>query len=183
MGDENSLNGMATASLFAASLLNRGTKTMTRQQIKDELDQLKARVSFNGSGGTVTASIQSTKENLPAVIKMVTDMLKNPIFPEKEFEELKNEQLAGIEEQRSDPQAMVGNAFSRHLNPYPKNDIRYVMTPDEEIAAVKSLKLDEVKKFHSEFYGANNATVSVVGDFNEVEIKHLVKSELGQWKS
>jgi len=43
--------------------------------------------------------------------------------------------------------------------------------------------LDEVKKFHSEFYGANNATVSVVGDFNEVEIKHLVKSELGQWKS
>lgn len=183
MGDENSLNGMATASSFAASLLNRGTKTMTRQQIKDELDQLKARVSFNGSGGTVTASIQSTKENLPAVIKMVTDMLKNPIFPEKEFEELKNEQLAGIEEQRSDPQAMVGNAFSRHLNPYPKNDIRYVMTPDEEIAAVKNLKLDEVKKFHSEFYGANNATVSVVGDFNEVEIKHLVKSELGQWKS
>lgn len=74
-------------------------------------------------------------------------MLKNPAFSEKEFEELRNEQLAGTEEQKSDPQALASNALSRHLNPYPKGDIRYVMTPEEEIEAIKALKLEELKNF------------------------------------
>lgn len=142
---------MALVSQFTASMLDRGTKSMSRQQLKDEFDRLKARVNVFGAGGQVNVSVQTTKDNLPAVMKIVADVLKNPAFSEKEFEELRNEQLAGIEEQKSDPQALASNALSRHLNPYPKDDIRYVMTLEEEIEAIKSTKLEDIKNFMLNF--------------------------------
>lgn len=183
MGDEKSLAGKGTISQFTSSLLNKGTTSKSRQEIKDELDKLKARLNLFGGGANVTASIQTTRENLPAVLNILNDILKNPTFPEKELEELRNEQLAGIEEQKSDPQALVSNAITRHLNPYPKGDVRYVNTMEEDIAEVKSVKLDEVKNFHKEFYGANNATISIVGDFDEASIKSQLENNFGNWNS
>ncbi len=183
MGDQSNLQGLGTLSMMTSAMLSHGTKTMSRQQIKDEFDKLKARVNFFGSGQVAGVSIQTTKENLPAVMKIVVDILKNPAFPEKEFEELRNEKLAEIEEQKSDPQAQVSNTFQRLLNPYPKEDIRYVNTIDENISNLKSVNINEIKKFHEDFYGANEATFSIVGDFDEKDMKAIVEKEFGTWKS
>ncbi len=183
MGDEKTLAGKGTISQFTSSMLNKGTSSKTRQQIKDELDKLKARVNFFGSGANVTASIQTTRENLSAVLMIVNDVLKNPSFPEKEFEELRNEQLAGIEEQKSDPQALVSNAIAKHLNPFPKGDVRYVNSMEEDIEEIKAVKIEDIRNFHKKFYGANNATISIVGDFDEASIKSQLDKAFGSWSS
>jgi zinc protease len=51
------------------------------------------------------------------------------------------------------------------------------------VAAINSVKVDEVKKFHKDFYGASSATMSVVGDFDETEVTNLVTSLFGNWKN
>lgn len=182
-GNEMNLKGKSTISSFTASMLDKGTSSKSRQAIKDEFDKLKARVGFFGSGGSLNVNIQTTKENLTAVLNLVTEVLKQPAFNEKEFEELRNEELAGTEEQKSDPQALVGNAIQRHLNPYPKDDIRYIKTIEEEIQAIKDVKLEDCKQFYKDFYGANNASIAVVGDFDEAEVKSIVSKQLANWKS
>lgn len=182
-GDIRSLENKAVVSSVAASLLNKGTTSRNRQQIQDELDKLKAQVSVSGGGNQANVSIKTTKENLPAVLRLVGDMLKNPLFDANEFEKLKQEQLAGIESQRSEPQAIAFNSYQRTLNPYAKSDVRYVMTFDEEADAIKAAKLDDVKKFYKEFYGAQNATFAAVGDFDETQIRKIVTDEFGTWKA
>lgn len=182
-GDLKSLANKATVSSFAASMLNKGTTNRTRQQIQDELDKLKAQVSVFGGGNQANITIKTTKENLPAVMRLVGDILKNPTFDVNEFEKLKQEQLAGIESQRSEPQAIAMNTFQRTMNPYPKEDVRYAMTFDEEVEAIKSAKLEDVKKFHKEFYGAQNATFAAVGDFDETQIRKIITDEFGTWKA
>jgi zinc protease len=184
LGDEKSLPGKNTAGQFAASMLDKGTTKLTRQQIKDEFDRLKANVSFFGSSRIVTVSVETTRPNLSETINLVAAVLKDPAFPADEFEKLKNEQLANIESQRSEPQAIAPNRFQRHINPYPKQDPRYVETFDESVAAIKALKLDEVKAFYKSLYGfTNGTTVSVVGDFDEAEVKKLITDNFGNWKS
>ena len=77
-----------------------------------------------------------------------------------------------MENQKAEPQAVTMRAFQQHLSPYPKGDVRYVSSIDEEIAELKSLTLDQVKQFHASFYGATNAEVAIVGDFDpEVAMK------------
>lgn len=182
-GDEKSLANQGTAAEFAASMLNKGTATKTRQQIKDEFDRLKANVFIGGSGQQAFASITTTRPNLPEVLKLVAEVFTTPSFPADEFEKLKNEQLANIESQRSEPQAIAFNRIQRHVSPYPKSDPRYTATFDEEAADIKALTLDQVKKFYNTFYGASNATLSVVGDFDAAEIQSLATQLFGNWKS
>lgn len=183
LGDEQSLRNRQTVASMTGQMLMRGTKKRTRQQIQDELDRLKARASVGGGAGSVFASIETTRENLPAVMRLVAEVLREPSFPENEFEQLKEEELAEIEQQRTEPQAIAFNAIARHLNPYPKGDVRYVATPDEQIEEVKNVKLDEVKKFYEEFYGASQGELTVVGDFDEQEVKTLVAELFDNWKS
>ncbi len=182
-GDEKSLLNRATAGSFAGDLLMHGTTKHTRQQIQDELDRLKARARVGGSPTGANASIETTRENLPAVLKLVAEILREPAFPEKEFELLKQEQLAGIEQQRSEPQSIALTEFRRHVAPYPKGDVRYVSTPDEEVADIKAATLDEVKKFYADFYGANNGELTVIGDFDEKEVAKLANDLFSGWKS
>lgn len=182
-GDEKSLMNKAVISDLTGSMLDKGTKNKTRQQLKDEFDKLKARVSFFGANNQAGANIETTKENLPAVMKLVAEVLKTPAFDENEFEKLKQEELAGIESQRSEPQAIAFNQYRRIVSPYPKSDIRYVGTFDEDVENIKSATIDQIRQFHKDFYGANNASATVVGDFDKAEIQKIIADEFGSWKS
>lgn len=182
-GDEKSLMNRETAAGLAGSMLLRGTSKHTRQQIKDEFDRLKARVDIGGGAASANVSIETTRENLPAVMKLVAEILRDPSFPEDEFEQLKQEQLAAIEAQRSEPTQMAIVEAMRHLNPYPKGHVNYSATPDESIADLKSATLADVKKFYGDFYGANNGELAIVGDFDEKEIAALTGELFNGWKN
>lgn len=182
-GDEKSLMGKSTAAEAAGEMLMRGTTKHTRQQIKDEFDRLKARVNVGGSAASAFASIESPRENLPAVLRLVAEILREPAFPVSEFDLLEEESLAGIESQRSEPQSIAFNFLLRTLNPFPKGDIRYVETPDEEIASIKATTIEDAKAFHRDFYGASFGELAAVGDFDPKELKALVTELFGGWKS
>ncbi|MFL6276135.1 MAG: M16 family metallopeptidase, partial [Blastocatellia bacterium] len=182
-GDEKSLMNRTTAGELTGEMLMRGTTKHTRQQLKDEFDRLKARVSVSGGPTAATVSIETTHENLPAVLRLVAEVLRQPVFPATEFEQLKEEALTGIEQQRSEPTSIAITEFRRHLTPYPKGHPSYVSTPDEDVAEVKALTLDEVKKFYTDFYGASNGEMAVIGDFDDKEIARLTGELFGDWKS
>ncbi len=182
-GTPKSLYGKNSIASFTSQMLDKGTSSMNRLEIQDKLDALKARVRvFGGIYGT-TVSVETTNENLPAVLDLVNDIIMNPSFDELEFNKLKEENLAFMEESLSDPQGRASNAFGRLLSPYPKSDIRYEMTLEEEIEDVKKVSLDDVKKFHKEFYGGSETTITVVGDFNETAILDKVKDQYAAWES
>jgi zinc protease len=182
-GDEKSLQNRGTAASLAGAMLNRGTSKHTRQQIKDEFDKLKAQASVTGGATSANIFIETTRENMPAALKLAAEVLRDPIFPEAEFEQLKQGMLAQIEAQKSDPTAVAITAFRRQIYPYPQSDVRYVFTPEEEAAAVKAVTLDEVKRFYKDFYGASDAQLAVVGDFDAKEIEKLATDLFGSWKS
>jgi zinc protease len=110
-------------------------------------------------------------------------VLRDPSFPDEEFEKAKSERIAGIESQRSEPQAVAFNRMQRHISPYEMSDPRYVATFDESIADINKLTLNEVKQFYKDFYGGSNATTAVVGDFDEEEIQNLIEELFADWKS
>ncbi|MDQ5843743.1 MAG: insulinase family protein [Acidobacteriota bacterium] len=182
-GDEKSLMNRGTAAQLAGSMLMRGTTKHTRQQIQDELDRLKARVNVFGGSTQAIVIVETTRENLPAVMGLVSEILREPAFPADEFEQLKRQNLTSIEEQKSEPTQIAFTAFGRHLGPYPKGDVRYINTPDENIANMNAATLEEAKQFYKDFYGASNATLSVVGDFDDKEVTKLMTDLFGTWKS
>lgn len=182
-GDEKSLMNRATAANFVSQMLNRGTAKRSRQQLQDELDRLKAQVSIFGGASSVNVSIQTTRQNLPEVMKLVAEMLREPSFPAEEFDKLKAENLTQIESGLSEPTTKAITAMNKHFNRYPKGDVRYQSSPEEQIADIKALTLDDVKKFYKDFYGASTGELAIVGDFDAQATKDLVAQLFGNWKS
>lgn len=182
-GDEKSLFGKSTAGSAAGALLNRGAAGMTRQQIQDEFDKLKAQVRFSGGASFVEVSMETTRENLVPALRLAGQILREPAFPQSEFDQWKQRALNGVEAQRREPQAIAMLEFSRHLNRFPKGDPRYRRTPGEEIADLNALTVDDVKRFYKEFYGASSGELSVTGDFDAAEVKKAAGEIVNGWAS
>lgn len=183
IGDEHSLMNRETAGDFAGAMLMRGTTKHTRQQIQDEFDSLKANVSISGDATGAYVSLETVRENLIPTLRLVSEVLKEPSFPASEFDQLKQQELASIEQQRSEPEDMADIAFNRHRRPYPKGDVRYVATPEESIQEVNATTLDDVKKFYRDFYGASKMEVAIVGDFDQDQTKKLISDLFGGWQN
>ena len=183
-GDEKSLMNRADAAGFAGQLLQRGTAKHTRQQIQDEFDRLKAQVRVFGSATGANVSIETTRQNLPAVMRLVGEILREPAFSQTEFDLLKQETLTALESQKSEPTSIAFTELNRHFNIYPKGHPLYAgNTMDETLANIKAVTLDEVKKFYKDFYGASSGQMTIVGDFDAQEISALTQEIFGNWKS
>jgi zinc protease len=182
-GDEASLFNQATTSNLTASLLMRGAGNLQRAEISAKLDELKTQIEVSGGGQTVTVRFDSQRKNLSEVLNLIRDILRKPILAEKEFELLVQESTAGLESQRSEPNAMGSQAMALALDVYKKGDIRAARSLDESIAALKTAKLEQVKQFHSSYYGASHSEFALVGDFDSDAVKSQITQLFGDWKS
>jgi len=182
-GNEDSLYGMAFAAEALGDLLPRGTSKHTRQQITDEFDKLGARVSFSASSGLLGVTIKAKRENLPATLKLVAEILRDAALPESEFALLKSEKLEQLNTQKTDPIQLAVRALQRKLNPYPKENIRYVPTIDESIERVKATTLDKVKDLYAKQLAPQAGELVAVGDFDQAGLTEAFAGILAGWKS
>jgi zinc protease len=181
-GNAESLKNFTSASQFLGELMARGTKKHTRQELVDELDKLKARLSASGSFGTVTFSIECKRDALPRVLALLTEILREPTFPADELDILKRQTRDELDKSRTEPTALASRKLQQKLSPYPKDDIRYVPTVEESIERLDKVTADTVRKLYSEQLGGQNGELVVVGDFDPAQVTKLVGDALKDWK-
>jgi zinc protease len=89
--------------------------------------------------------------------------------------------VAALENNRTDPAALAPLALNRAINPFPRGDVRYVGTIDEQIEDINKVTLDDVRKFHARFYGAAHGEMVVIGQFKDAEVRAAATQLLGAW--
>jgi zinc protease len=178
-GDEKSLHGREAACSYAGGMLMRGTKRLDRTALKDAFEKLNASVSVGGEG----FSIEVRRENLPAALRLVAEVLRQPAFSPAEFEEMKRAAVTGAEAQRTDPSARASEELSRHLTEYPRGHPHYTPTLDEKIRWLREARLEDAVACYRELFGASGADFVAVGDFEPQEAARLVEELFGTWKN
>jgi zinc protease len=182
-GDERSLAGHNDAARLGGDLLMSGTAKHTMQQLQDALLADKTEMNIRGNSSGLSIYLDSDHDHLGEALRLMAEILKEPAFPEKDFEQAKARTLQGLEQAKTDPGSIAGLALRRALSPYPKGHVSYVPTIDESIDRINHTSLDDVKKFYRDFYGIGAAEIALVGDFDATETKSLVTELLGNWKS
>ena len=177
-GNAESLAGKNVAFDFVGDLMMRGTKSRTRQQINDELNRLGATLSVSTDGdakiGIVEVGLTAKKKDFPAALAILGEILREPSFPEKEFEVIKRTAIDELEKGKAEPILLARNALMRKMMPYEKTDVRYMPTLDEAAERLKAAKLDDVKKLYAEQLASAAGEVAIVGDFDvDATVKQL----------
>jgi len=182
-GNVDQLMNKGVTAGYVANMLDKGTTTKTRQEIEDKLSELKSSVSFRGSDGRAYAYVNSTEEHLMETLSLMADMLKHPTFDASELDKLKTEDLAGIEQNKTEPSFLAQNELGQINQHYPKGHPLYNMSIDEQIAAINALSVEDLKAYYKDFYGiSNNATMIAIGNIDEEALKGFFESEFGDFK-
>jgi len=182
-GDKASLTGLRRVGEMTGDMLMRGTTKHTRQDLQDEIDRLRITMSVDGTPTGAWAVVEATRGTLPQALRLAAEVLRNPAFPASELELMRQEEIASIEESKTDPRQLVGTAMGRYLVPRSADDPRYVATPEEILQATRKATVADLTRFHSDFYGASDGEVSIVGDFDPKETDGLLNELFGSWRS
>jgi zinc protease len=168
-----------TASL-AMAMLDEGTRTRTAIGISDELASLGANLS-TGSGLDMSGvTLEALKDKLDPSLAVFADVVLNPSFPRTDFERLKRQRLAQIQQEKADPVGMALRVFPTLLygeghayaNPW---------TGSGTEASVQRITRDDLVKFHRTWFKPNNATLIVVGATTMAEIRPKLERAFAGW--
>jgi zinc protease len=199
-GNEESLKGQTTAAGMLPALMMAGTKKHDRQALREELDALGVRITAGlggfgrgggrrggggapGTPGQLTFSVEAKRSTLPAALKLLGEILREPAFPAAEFDAMKRRSRAASEANRTEPSALASNRLARALSPYPPDDVRYVPTSEEADKRREAVTLDDVIALYQKQLGATVGELAIVGDFDAEPALAQVREMLKDWKS
>ncbi|MFO0598313.1 MAG: pitrilysin family protein [Myxococcaceae bacterium] len=182
-GTEASLMNQKFIQGATARAMNRGTKKLGFKDFRSTLEKARAQLDVMGStqGVRVFGSVQ--RPELPVLLALLSDVLKEPAFDPKEFDVAKNEFVERIEKMKDDPRALGANALDRALSTFPAGHPLSVSTYPEIITAAKAVTVEQARAFHAKFFGAQNATFVLVGDFDDKEVEATLRTAFGSWTS
>jgi zinc protease len=169
-----------TLGALTAEMLERGTKKHDANTIAAKLDQVGARISFSNDATSIRFSARCLKKDASLVVSLLAEQLREPSFPDEEFEKLRVQKLAEAEQIRESTDAMAALAFAHAA--YPKGHPSYRRTVEEIITSVKETKLDDVKAFHAKWFGPAEVRMVVVGDVEAKQIHGEIQKAFSGWK-
>jgi zinc protease len=183
MGDEKSLEGKNLIANLTASMLKLGTKTRSKKDINDQLDQYKTSINVQGNVDGLYVGVSTDKNNLSNALVLLKDILRNPIFDASEFEKLKLEMKSALEANKSEPQALVSEAIEKKTALYPKSHPYYSQTSDEKLVELNAITLDDLKKYYNDFYNGSSSKIAFVGGLDKKNIKTFLAETFDNWNA
>ncbi|MGI8818642.1 MAG: M16 family metallopeptidase [Gemmatimonadales bacterium] len=176
--DQGAIPG--TASL-AMAMLDEGTARRTSIQISDQLAQLGANLGTGSKLDVSSISLEALNEHLDASLDIYGDVILNPTFPRSDFNRLKKQRLAQIQQEKADPVGLALRVFpgllygSNHAYANPWSG-----SGTEESTA--RIQRDDLVRFHQNWFKPNHATLVVVGATTMAEIKPRLERLFASWK-
>jgi zinc protease len=180
-GYASDAGGAAGTAKLASAMLDEGTATRSSLQISDELQRLGAVLRTGSNLDQSQVSLNALKANLDASLAIYADVVLNPSFPRADFERLKKQQLAAIEQEQAQPiglaMRLVPGLIYGAGHPYGNP-----LTGSGTVAAVKQLGREDVVRWWGTWFKPNAATLLVVGDTTLAEVQPKLEKLLGGWK-
>ncbi|MEK7818838.1 MAG: pitrilysin family protein [Bacteroidota bacterium] len=174
---QENISGVAN---LTANMLDEGTTKRTALEIADDISFLGSNININSSNDASFATVLTIKENLESTFEIFSDIILHPTFPEKEWDRIKKQQLASLQQQKDMPAFVASNIFSKTLfgdeHPYGRNS-------SGTIESVNKITIDDLKNYYKENYLPNQSTLIIVGDVKIEEVQKLVNKYLGKWEN
>lgn len=164
------------AAWVAENLLN-GTKTKDALALAKALEERGATLHFDASREGVRIEGDSLAGDLPVLIHILADAVKNPTFPKKELELSRKHALIGLKEDLDDPDEVARRTFVQSV--YPKKHPSHRLPTENTL---RSISRTDALAFKEKYYRPDTTVLALVGDFDPAKALNLIKTELGDWQ-
>jgi predicted Zn-dependent peptidase len=173
--EKASQNGIAH---YLEHMFFKGTATKSAATINSALEKLGGELNAYTTKEETVIHATTLKEDLPKALELISDMVFNSVFPEKEMEKERDIILEEIASYKDTPSELIFEDFDAMVfNTHPLG--RPILGSP---STVKRISTGNIREFSLKHYLPGNMSLSVVGDIPEIKLLKLVERNFGQNK-
>ena len=165
-GNQAGLTGVVS------DMMSAGTEMRTKAQIAEEVEFLGATFRANAKGFFASSLSKHTGD----LLRIVSDAVLHPIFPQAELDKVKKQVLSGLANTPTSPGSIASNLVAStnfgRLHPYGE-----VMTEE----TLEKIERQDLVDYHMTFFRPNAAFLIVVGDITPDEAYAKASVHFGKW--
>jgi zinc protease len=165
------------AGFTGAVMRTGGTQKHSADQINEMLEQRAATVETSISEASGSASFQSLTEDLETVFDLFAQVLREPVFDQKQLDLAKTQARGGIARRNDNPDAIARREFQKLIY---GNHSPYARTM--EYATLDNISREDLVQFYERYFHPNNMILGIVGDFEARKMRSLIQAKFGDWE-
>ena len=163
-----------------ANLMTKGTATKTPEELENAIESLGARINAYATDNSIIISGTTLSKHFDDTMNLVTEILLEPRWDEKEFDLLKQSTISGIQRQKANPNSIASNQFAKVI--YGENNIlAYNNSGSED--SVSSITMQDLKNYYNTNLSPKLTNMHVVGAIAEAEIIDALSTIDNKWES
>ncbi len=158
---------------ITASMLTKGTKTRTAEQIAEEMEFLGGSINSGAGWNNSAVTIGITSDKLDQAMAIMADVVLNPSFTKAELDLLKSQAIDGLKFNLTQPGFLATYAASVYsFGEHPAGG-----TP----ASIESFTPENVSAFYAKHFTPDNSVLLFTGDVTSTKAVSLAESLFGKW--
>jgi predicted Zn-dependent peptidase len=159
-------------------MIFQGTPNRNARQITDAIELLGARRIVGTTYETMRFGAQVVHTRLEQALELWAELLLQPTFPRKEFEQLRPLLIQAIKRRDDEPMRRVGELITRTF--YRESRLGRPMLGT--VDSVTALTIDDLKRYYAERYTPDRTLFTIAGNFQWAEVLASVERLFGDWR-
>lgn len=151
----------------------KGTKRRNALQIAKALENVGGNLNAFTSKEQTCFYATILSEDLPLAIDVLSDLVQNALFDEKEIEREKQVIIEEIKDTEDTPEEFIQDHFYNQL--FKKHSLGFGILGSRE--TVSAFTRNQLFDFYHKYYVPSNTVVSIAGNFDVKQLTHLVKTK------
>ncbi|WP_448268489.1 M16 family metallopeptidase [Nostoc sp. DSM 114159] len=172
--DPESKAGLAA---FVSDNLLNGTKSKDVLTIAKVLGERGASLDFQTYREGVHIEGDSLADDLPILLEILADVVKNSTFPSKELELHRQQTLTDLQQELDEPSEVARRVFVQSI--YPKKHPLHTFPTEESL---QQIQRQDVIDFKTKHYRPDTTVLALVGDFDLDKVRSLIKNKFEDWE-
>ena len=159
----------------ALDMLNEGAGDLDAMGLSAAQRKLAAEISSGASLDGASVSLSSLKKNLEESISLLSTVVQQPTFPEKDWEILQKKYVQDLKAKQEDPNQIARDVF---------NGLSYGWQYSGRLNSVEQIQAVDtaaMKSWYTSYLTPSNASIFVGGDITLEEVQPILETHFGAW--
>ncbi|MEP6960527.1 MAG: pitrilysin family protein [Acidobacteriota bacterium] len=163
---------------FVEHMVFKGTKNRSAEQIARSVDSIGGGLDAFTSKEVVSYNVKVLDEHLPEAFDIVSDLVRHPLFDQKDIEKEKGVILEELKMEVDNPEYMAHELFSSHF--WKGHALGRSILGTRQ--TIRSFDRDKIERYYRSIYAPSNILVTAAGSLKHKELVTLAQNHLGDLK-
>ncbi len=160
-------------------VMMEGTANKTPEELEDAIGQLGANVNMFTSDEFIQVSGNCLARNFNATMDLVSEILLEPRWDEKEFDRIINQTVNSIQQRETNPNSIARVVMNKkiygddHIFAHPSIGYKDV---------VENITMDDLKAFYASNFAPNISNFHIAGNVTQANAKKALNRLANEWK-